>query len=239
MPLLVTSTVATTPTVVPASGLPCMPQLAIAIPCPMPLGRLLPQPDLSATSRSTLAQPGSGQFASSFSRYSSGSMPAASAHSSMKGLHHEGVGIIARPAIGAGDDMEWQQSGIDQDIGDAAERIGAFGQHGEMPLGGLVGDEHSRHACLVEPGAQLSRHQRAILALTRLLLARPDRMDRSAGKFLRYGDDHPQIVGEDPPSEGATNEGLMEENLGRVHSGLVSGDPEGLLRLLRRMPDLD
>src|SRR6202043_1575542 len=41
MPLLVTSTVAATPTVVPASGLPFMPQLAIAIPCPMPLGRLL------------------------------------------------------------------------------------------------------------------------------------------------------------------------------------------------------
>jgi hypothetical protein len=57
IPLVVTSTVATTPTVVPASGLPFMPQLAIAIPCPMPLGRLLPQPDFSATSRSTLAQP--------------------------------------------------------------------------------------------------------------------------------------------------------------------------------------
>ena len=76
-------------------------------------------------------------------------MPAASAHSSMKVSTMKGVGIIVRPAIGAGDDMERQQSGIDQDIGDAAERIGAVGQHGEMPLGGLVGDEHrsrQRHA---------------------------------------------------------------------------------------------
>src|SRR5882757_1066781 len=121
MPLLVTSTVATTPTVVPASGLPFMPQLAIAIPCPMPLGRLLPQPDLSATSRNTLAQPGSGHFASSFSRRVDARRLRAFVD---KGLDHEGVGIIARPAIGAGDDMEWQQSGIDQDIGDAAERIG-------------------------------------------------------------------------------------------------------------------
>src|SRR3984893_15753727 len=166
MPLLVTSTVATTPIVVPASGLPCMPQLAIALPCPLPLGRLLPPPDLSAPSFRTLrtprAAPAPTQLQPIFELVDARRQRAFVD----EGLHHEGVGIIARPAIGAGDDMEWQQSGIDQDIGDAAERIGAFGQNGEMPLGGLVGDEHSRHACLVEPGAQLRRHQRAILALT-------------------------------------------------------------------------
>src|SRR5260370_25977005 len=99
MPLLVTSTVATTPTVVPASGLPRMPQLAIAIPCPMPLGRLLPQPDLSATSRSTLAHPGSGQFASSFSRYSRADARRPRAFVDT-GLDHADVGLIARPATG-------------------------------------------------------------------------------------------------------------------------------------------
>src|SRR3984893_1473854 len=64
-------------------------------------------------------------------------------------------------------------------------------------------------------------------------------MDRAAREFLRYGDDHPHIVAEDAAAERAADEGLVEEHLGRVHSGLVSGDPEGLLRMLRWMPDID
>src|SRR5258708_17816207 len=78
-----------------------------------------------------------------------------------------------------------------------------------------------------------------MLALTRVLLARPDRMDWGARDFLRYGDDRPHIVAEDAAAERATDEGLVKVHLGRIHAGLVGGNPEGLLRLLRRMPDLD
>src|SRR5258707_14120343 len=43
----------------------------------------------------------------------------------------------------------------------------------------------------------------------------------------------------DAAAERAADEGLMEVLLGRVHARLIGGDPEGLLRLLRRMPNID
>jgi len=67
-------------------------------------GRLLaPSPTCRRTSRNTLGPARIGpSFASSFSRYFKRvDARRQGAHSSIKGVDHEGVGIVARPAIGA------------------------------------------------------------------------------------------------------------------------------------------
>jgi len=133
-------------------------------------------------------------------------------------------------------DMEWQQIWHRPGHwGCSRAHRGLSARHGEMPLGGLVGDEHHRPACrssLTRPLKLFAATSGRYFALTACApRATISYGPAGPGIFLRYGDDHPQIRRRRwrrpnaPPTKGPDG----STTLAGFHAGLIGGDPEGLL----------
>ena len=73
-------------------------------------------------------------------------------------------------------------------------------------------------------GAHARGVQVAVLALAEGLLARPDHVDRRAGKFLGDGQDHAHVIAIDAAAEAAADQCLVKMDVLRGHAGFFGGD---------------
>ena len=119
--------------------------------------------------------------------------------------------VVAGSAVLPGEDVRLDVRRLDADVGDGAldvHRV-AHAEHHRLPRG-HVRDERFGQSVGPERGAHAHGVQVAILALAERLLARPDHVDRRAGKLLGDGQDHAHVVAVDAAAEAAADQRLVK-----------------------------
>ena len=158
----------------------------------------------------------------------------------------ECVGVVAGRAIGAVQHIDREIRARDVNVrNDAAGEVGHVVVAERQLEQRLCADERGlgshrrRIAVIAQHGLEARDDRRAKTALSKAFLARPDRLDGDAGKFLGDRNDHADVIALRAAPESAADEGLMQLDLLGRQARLVDRDPVRLQHVLRRAPHLD